>query len=427
MPTPFDRQPEAVNSGPEYEYDFFISYAHEDKESFVRPLAEALKANGARVWWDGFELNIGDSLHEAISKGLGSSRAGIVVLSHDFFAKTWPRRELNGLLARGDNHPRRNVLPIWHGVTTQDVYGFSPILAGIVGLSTEELSLDKIVESILDRSSTLLGTSNGADKVATGNHFIALDRFAAQSVEVWRSLINDAPTASPTRLPHGSYEMTFALMPAPNPVNLMTVKERINEVGSNLRTYSVPFRVSMEPEWRPYPSGEFVEAWIGRELIDCNQPQTPSPQNSDYWRASKDCMLYMINGFIEDEVDATAGREIHVEDPIFRVAEGLLFARTYARLFDGVEALGVRLRFTGLRGRKLTSSLGNNHVVGKTTPSSTDEVLRRALVQCSEIDRSLTDVVVTLLADLYEQFGFFELEPQFVQSVLPSRYVARSN
>ena len=35
-------------------YDFFISHASEDKDSFVRGLAEALQAKGARVWYDEF-------------------------------------------------------------------------------------------------------------------------------------------------------------------------------------------------------------------------------------------------------------------------------------------------------------------------------------------------------------------------------------
>ncbi len=425
MVTTLAESPEAV-TGSGYEYDFFISHASEDKDSFVRPLAKALEDRGARVWYDEFTLNVGDSIHEAVSRGLRASRAGIVVLSHDFFAKRWPRHELDGLIALANRRPGNSILPIWHGVTALQVSGFSPGLAGIFALSTNELSLDEIVERLLDRSSTHLRTSNGPAQATIGNLIVDLDRLAAQSFEVWKGLINGAPTASPARLPHGSYEMTFALIPVPNPVNLKAVKERINEAGSKLRTAWIPFRVSTEPEWQPYASGDFVEAWLGREVINSNQYLPPQPQYSEFWRASKDGMLYLINGYIEDECDATAGREIHVEEPILRITEGLLFARRYARSFDGVETLGVRLHFTGLRGRNLTSSLGN-HSVRKTTPSRTDEVLSQALVRCSEIDESLTDLVATILANLYDQFGFFELEPQFVQSVLPGCYVPRSN
>lgn len=44
------------------EYDFFVSHASEDKDSFVRPLVHALSALGLKVWYDELSLEIGDSL-----------------------------------------------------------------------------------------------------------------------------------------------------------------------------------------------------------------------------------------------------------------------------------------------------------------------------------------------------------------------------
>jgi hypothetical protein len=43
-------------------WDVFISHASEDKDSFVRPLAEALTESGLQVWFDETALKIGDSL-----------------------------------------------------------------------------------------------------------------------------------------------------------------------------------------------------------------------------------------------------------------------------------------------------------------------------------------------------------------------------
>jgi hypothetical protein len=42
------------------EWDAFISHASEDKEDFVRPLADSLHGSGLRVWYDDFTLKIGD-------------------------------------------------------------------------------------------------------------------------------------------------------------------------------------------------------------------------------------------------------------------------------------------------------------------------------------------------------------------------------
>jgi hypothetical protein len=42
-------------------FDVFISHASEDKDEIVRPLATALQSSGLSVWYDKFELRIGDS------------------------------------------------------------------------------------------------------------------------------------------------------------------------------------------------------------------------------------------------------------------------------------------------------------------------------------------------------------------------------
>ncbi|HET6558031.1 MAG TPA: toll/interleukin-1 receptor domain-containing protein, partial [Prolixibacteraceae bacterium] len=101
-------------------YDAFISHASEDKDSLVRPLARMLNKMGFYIWYDEFELKIGDSLRQSIDKGLVNSKYGIVVLSKSFFAKNWPQYELNGLTAK-EIGGQKVILPIWHEVTKEDV------------------------------------------------------------------------------------------------------------------------------------------------------------------------------------------------------------------------------------------------------------------------------------------------------------------
>ena len=81
-------------------YDFFISHASEDKDDFVRGLAEALEAKGAKVWYDEFYAESGEIvLRREIDRGLANSRFGVVVLSKHFFNKEWPQKELDGLVS----------------------------------------------------------------------------------------------------------------------------------------------------------------------------------------------------------------------------------------------------------------------------------------------------------------------------------------
>lgn len=82
--------PRAAERPDEREYDVFISHASEDKDAVVRPLAHALQKAGLSVWFDEFELQIGDSLRRKIDTGLARSRFGVVVLSQAFLGKGWP-------------------------------------------------------------------------------------------------------------------------------------------------------------------------------------------------------------------------------------------------------------------------------------------------------------------------------------------------
>jgi hypothetical protein len=118
-------------------WDIFICHASEDKDGFVRPLAEALRGEGLRVWYDEFTLLVGDSLRRSIDKGLARSRFGAVILSAAFFAKEWPQRELDGLVAK-EVDGRRVILPVWHNVTVKDVRKYSPPLADRVATNSRE-------------------------------------------------------------------------------------------------------------------------------------------------------------------------------------------------------------------------------------------------------------------------------------------------
>jgi len=116
----------------------FICHASEDKNDFVRPLAEMLKNQHIDVWYDEFSLSVGDSLSQKIDEGLAKSRFGIVVLSPNFFNKPWAKRELNGLTFREMIEKRNLILPIWHKVTVEEVARFSLPLADKKAVSSVE-------------------------------------------------------------------------------------------------------------------------------------------------------------------------------------------------------------------------------------------------------------------------------------------------
>jgi hypothetical protein len=129
-------------------YDFFISHASEDKEGFVRELAQALRDKGARVWYDEFTLKVGVSLRRTIDRGLASSRFGVAVLSDSFFQKEWPNRELDGLVALEMTGEMR-ILPIWHKVSKDEVARYSAPLADKVALNTSLKGAAEIADELM--------------------------------------------------------------------------------------------------------------------------------------------------------------------------------------------------------------------------------------------------------------------------------------
>lgn len=129
--------------------NIFISHASEDKQAIAAPLARALSGLGYSVWYDEYTLKLGDSLRREIDKGLASCRYGVVVLSHSFFSKEWPQRELDALFALEVSERKKRILPIWHNINIDEITRYSPTLADRLGVSTVR-GLEYVVQQIVD-------------------------------------------------------------------------------------------------------------------------------------------------------------------------------------------------------------------------------------------------------------------------------------
>jgi hypothetical protein len=104
-----------------------MSHATEDKADFVNDLVAALEPD-YDVWYDSKSLKLGDSLFQAISKGIKECDYGVVVLSKAYFAKHWTQEEIRGLESL-QTEERKVILPIWKDVSFAEVRDFSPLIA----------------------------------------------------------------------------------------------------------------------------------------------------------------------------------------------------------------------------------------------------------------------------------------------------------
>ncbi len=147
--TPLSTVPSLVRNDNDVQYDIFISHASDDRQDVVTPLAEALRAGGLSVWYDDFELKIGDSLRRNIDRGIASSRFGIVVLSKAFFGKGWANYELDGLVTKSVDGDQV-LLPIWHDITKDEVVSYSPSLADKIARNTTTQTVEEIADEIIE-------------------------------------------------------------------------------------------------------------------------------------------------------------------------------------------------------------------------------------------------------------------------------------
>jgi TIR domain len=116
----------------------FISHDSRDKDALVRELAEKLTRMSCPVWYDEYKLVPGQSLRESIESGLKACPKCVVVLSKNFFSNPgWTKREFDSVYTREIIEGKRVMIPVWLGVTKQEVYDYSPILADTVGIKAD--------------------------------------------------------------------------------------------------------------------------------------------------------------------------------------------------------------------------------------------------------------------------------------------------
>ena len=94
-----------------FAYDVFISHSSKDKPA-VRELAQRLKADGLRVWFDEWEIKPGDMIGLKIEQALEQSRTLVLVMSANAFASDWVTLERHTAIFRDPTNARRRFIPL---------------------------------------------------------------------------------------------------------------------------------------------------------------------------------------------------------------------------------------------------------------------------------------------------------------------------
>jgi len=89
----------------------FISHAHRDK-AFVERLATDLRQAGLEVWYDAWEIKVGESIVQKINAGLQRSDYLIIILSPESVVSPWVQQELSAALMTLLSDQNIVVLPV---------------------------------------------------------------------------------------------------------------------------------------------------------------------------------------------------------------------------------------------------------------------------------------------------------------------------
>jgi len=97
--------------GESFEYDVFLSYSSEDK-AVVLAVAERLRQDGLKVWFDEWVLKPGDSIPAKIEDGLERSRVLVLCMSANAVGSDWAQLEAGTFRFRDPLNKERCFIPL---------------------------------------------------------------------------------------------------------------------------------------------------------------------------------------------------------------------------------------------------------------------------------------------------------------------------
>lgn len=95
----------------DFKYDVFLSHSSKDKD-VARDIAERLRGDGLRVWFDAWEIRPGDSILSKIEEGLEHSRVLVLCMSANAFGSDWTQLEAGTFRFRDPLNRGRRFVPL---------------------------------------------------------------------------------------------------------------------------------------------------------------------------------------------------------------------------------------------------------------------------------------------------------------------------
>lgn len=417
------------------EWDAFISHASEDKADFVETLAQELRSRDLNIWYDNFTLTVGDSLRRSIDRGLAHSKYGVVILSPSFFAKEWPQKELDGLVAR-EVDGRKVILPVWHKIDAAGIRAYSPILADRVAISSSR-GVQAVADAIIagmglagrpartpsgdHGSQSNKGPSpiaalapGGPDKwvITVDGHVESCEQRALGRFNALREKRIDKDKGDPFQ--KGYWQASFALQGQLRDISLPDFLELLRKSKTGRTGWDVGW-VPTREGITPYPYQDGIEVWLAED-------GGKGAGHSDFWRAERIGAFSLFRGYQEDEPDYSQlfpKIQLDFSLALWRIAEFLLYLESFSgNLASGPARANIRVRWTGLENRQLGYHKAfvpplQNHVCHQPLIET-----QLHLPDTTAIRRTLAQNVRSITRALFEAFDFFAVTEEQIKQLL---------
>jgi hypothetical protein len=213
------------------------------------------------------------------------------------------------------------------------------------------------------------------------------------------ALVRDRAEVETDPYAHGTWSASYRLLGIPDPPSLRQLPSLLREaVGKE--TGWPAWWAPQAGDNRPRPVDGMVECWLS-DMLGSN------PAEADFWRADPRGRLFLLRAHQEDfEYDIEPGIAFDLVFPIWRTGECLLHAERLARRLEA-NSIQMMLRWTGLRGRRL-SSLERPRFMPANHFGSAAEVVSYIQASSDQIRDDLSGQVRQLVDPLYTSFDFFE-------------------
>lgn len=151
-------------------------------------LVDRLVKSGVSVFYDEADIAVGDSLADSLHRAVQNAKYVLVVMSPDYFASQWGKRELDLALQQEFESDRTKVIPLLVRDCEIPPLLMSKLYADFRDNEVFEQTFSKLLAAIFEVPVSSLRPPKGED--ATPPALGSIDPAAAESVEL-REMVND--------------------------------------------------------------------------------------------------------------------------------------------------------------------------------------------------------------------------------------------